>query len=300
MPRSARIISESGYIHIYTRGNSKQILFENRSDYIYYLKLLKQLSQEKDIKICAFCLMENHTHMLVYDKNNKISDFMKILNLTYTGYFNKKYKRSGSLFEGRYKSIPVESEEYLLTVFRYVLNNPRDGNVSSADKYPYSSYSRYGKSESFVDTSVFQELIGDQADYDDFLKKGTDKCPELEGLPCDDNWGKMIIRTLLHLDSGTELQSYDMQARNEALRFLKRKGLTIRQIERLTGISHGVIEQALFGDGTRRAQPQGRSSRSASESGEACTSRSGFRDVPTEYLNDEEDDNSPDSSVVNG
>ena len=244
MPRTARILSETGYMHIYTRGNGKQILFEDRNDYIYYLELLRRLSHETNVSICAFCLMENHTHLLIHDKNGHISQFMKILNMTYTMYFNRKYKKTGHLFDGRFKSVPIESEEYLLTVFRYVLNNPKQAKICPTEKYLWSSYTRYGKPESFVDTSIFQELIGDQKDYDAFLNEEIRFLPELEGYPCDDNWAKMIIRTELHIESGTVLQSYNLEARNDALRLLRKRGLTFRQIERLTGIPRGVIEQA--------------------------------------------------------
>lgn len=244
MPRGPRILSESGYMHIYTRGNGKQILFEQREDYIFYLHLLKRYSLETKVTVCAFCLMENHTHMLVCDKEQHISSLMEKIGTTYSGYFNRKYERNGHLFDGRYKSIPIESEDYLLTVFRYILNNPQKANICTAAEYPWSSYDRYGFTNSFVDTSMFQELLGSREEYEAYIAAKYEDFPELEGGIRDDEWAKRVIRENLHIESGTILQSFDLKSRNEALRLLKEKGLSLRQIERLTGINRSAIYRA--------------------------------------------------------
>ena len=244
MPRGPRIWSESGYMHIYTRGNGKQILFEQREDYLFYLHLLKRYSSETKVTVCAFCLMENHTHMLVCDREQNISLMMEKIGTTYSGYFNRKYERTGHLFDGRYKSIPIESEDYMLTVFRYILNNPQKANICTAAEYPWSSYDRYGFSNSFVDTSVFQDLLGSREEYEAYIAAKYEDYPELEGGIRDDEWAKKVIRENLHIESGTALQSYDMKSRNEALALLKRKGLSLRQIERLTGIPRRTIKNA--------------------------------------------------------
>lgn len=244
MPRAVRIYGESGYMHIYTRGNNKQIIFEDKADYIYYLNLLKNYCSEIGIRICCFCLMDNHVHLLIYDLEQNIPKLMKRLNAAYSGYFNWKYKRTGHLFEGRYNSIPIESEEYLLRAFRYILNNPKKANICIAKDYLWSSYSRYGKSESFVDTSVFQDLIGNWEDYESFVSADYEDCPELETFTRDDNWAKAVMRDVLRIKNGSDLQHYDANARNESLQVLKSRGLTIRQIERLTGISQNIINNA--------------------------------------------------------
>ena len=231
-------------MHIYSRGVARQIIFESREDHIYFLHLLKRYSKETQVTICAFCLMENHFHLIVQDRHHHISEFMQKLALTYSIYFNRKYDRSGHLFSSRYMSVPIESEEYLLTAFRYVLNNPRAANICPASEYPWSSYSRYGYKESFVDTSVFQELLGDWKTYEAFIAGKYEDCPELEDIVHDDAWAASVIREVLHVQSGTELQKYDWDARNQALRCLKENGLSIRQIERLTGINRNAIQRA--------------------------------------------------------
>lgn len=244
MSRQPRIISESGYYHVYTRGNGKQILFENKADYIYYLEKLKQYGAVVNVAVCAFCLMENHVHLILHDTEQRLSELMKLLNTAYAKYFNEKYKRTGHVFESRYCRIPIENETYLLTVFRYILNNPHKAKICPAANYPWNSYSRYGKSASFVDTTVFVNLIGSKEEYEVFIAAEYEDCPELEEMSLGDEWAKSVIRQNLKVKSGTDLQSFDLRSRNEALRLLKKKGLTIRQIERLTGINRIAIENS--------------------------------------------------------
>ncbi len=245
MPRVPRTISQSGYQHVYTRGAARQILFEERGDYVYFLQLLKRFSLETRVTVCAFCLMENHIHLLAYDPEQHISRFMQLLGMTYAGYFNWKYQRSGPLFESRFKSIPIESEDYLLTAFRYVLNNPRKAGICSAAEYPWSSYSRFGEPGSFVDTSVFQDLLESKEQYEAFISAEYDEdCPELEGIRRDDAWAQQVIRETPDIPAGNVLQGLDREARDKALRLLKKKGLSIRQIERLTGINRNAIQRA--------------------------------------------------------
>ena len=169
---------------------------------------------------------------------------MKYLNQKYARYFNEKYKRTGHLFEERFCSIPIESEAYMLTVFRYVLNNPRKANICPPQAYPWSSYNRYGHADSFVDTSIFENLIDSKAEYEAFLAENDEDRPELENNFLGDEWAKTVIRQCLHVESGVELLSMDGTARDEAIRLLKKKGLTIHQIQRLTGISRISIEKA--------------------------------------------------------
>ena len=237
MPRQARVKSESGYTHLIVRGIGRQILFEAREDYQFYLAILEQYSCETGIRVCSYCLMENHVHLLVCDANERIALMMKKLGVSYSRYFNRKYKRQGHLFQDRYLSEPIDDERYLLTVFRYILNNPQKAG-SSAANYEWSSYRMYAQPSSIVDTMVFRELIGGEEEYAAFLEApNDDQCLDYEPQRKDDEWAKGVIRKRLDGESGTVLQSYDKARRNKVLTQLLRDGLSIRQIERLPGIS---------------------------------------------------------------
>ena len=94
MSRHIRPISESGFLHVITRGIGKQLLFEEREDYLSYLSRLEKFSKETKVVICAYCLMENHVHLLLLDQNRQTAVLMKKLGVSYAHYFNKKYEES--------------------------------------------------------------------------------------------------------------------------------------------------------------------------------------------------------------
>ena len=245
MPRQARKLSETGYMHLIVRGNGKQILFEEEQDYRYFLKKLECYCQETSVKMCAYCLMENHVHLLVLDREKQTPLLMKKIGVSYSLYYNKKYDRKGHLFQDRYLSEAVDNEAYLLVVFRYILNNPKKAGICSAMRYPWNSYAEYDRPASYFDLSLLKELLGDRDRYEAFINEGEDdRCMEYEGSVRDDEWAVEMIHKCLGIESGTLLQTYSRDERNEALRTLKSKGMTIRQIERLTGINRNVIQKA--------------------------------------------------------
>ena len=172
--------------------------------------------------------------------------FMKRLAGNYALWFNRKYQRKGHLFESRYTSIAIHGDDYLCTVFRYIINNPKDKNICPAAEYPWSSYRSYGHPKSFVDIKILMELIGSFEEYEAFLnaKYENDEIGFISDKR-DDEWAKAVIKKTLNIESGTKLQTYDWETRNDAIRSLKKNGLSIRQIERLTGISKGSIQRAL-------------------------------------------------------
>ena len=244
MPRQARQRNESGFLHLIVRGIGRQALFEEREDYHFFLAILARFSQETGVSVCAYCLMENHVHLLVRDDNEHVSLMMKKLGVSYSRYFNRKYKREGHLFQDRYLSEAIQDERYLLTVFRYILNNPRKAGLCSAADYEWSSYGSYDGSTGFVDTALLRELIGSAEHYAVFIAQpNEDQCLDLEMVRRDDDWARTVIQQKLGFQSGTELQSLDRLTRNDALRILLKEGLSIRQIERLTGISKGIIQK---------------------------------------------------------
>ena len=140
MPRKPRSFSNSGYMHLIIRGVGKQVIFEDQKDYAYFLKILERFSQEADISILAYCLMENHVHLLVFDPQGHTSFMMKKLEVSYAYFFNQKYKRVGHLFQNRFLNENINSEESLLRVFRYILNNPVKAGICPAHAYRNNVY----------------------------------------------------------------------------------------------------------------------------------------------------------------
>ena len=184
MGRAKRVYSEQGIYHIMFRGVNKQNIFEEEFDYKvmsdYILKLKKKFSFE----IYAYCFMTNHVHLILKEKNiGDISLIMKNLLTKYALYFNNKYDRRGHLYESRYKSKPITSDDYLYTSICYVHQNPIKAYVAEKmEDYNWSSYNEYIKNAdgladkdyilSLVTLSQLESMHGiDPDEYDPFDEK---------------------------------------------------------------------------------------------------------------------------------
>ncbi|AZZ94013.1 transposase [Hahella sp. KA22] len=142
MARLPRLYLPGCAHHIIQRGNNREPCFYDEADYKAYLSFLKDAADKYQVDIHAFVLMTNHVHMLATPVNDQgIGRMMQAQGRKYVQYFNYTHSRTGTLWEGRYKSTLVDSETYLLTVYRYIELNPvRAEMVEHASEYPWSSY----------------------------------------------------------------------------------------------------------------------------------------------------------------
>jgi putative transposase len=142
MPRLPRLTMPNVAQHVVQRGNNRQAIFFAEEDYSTYLDYLREALPKNDCQLFAFVLMTNHVHLLVSGKiPGVVSALMQSIGRRYVRYCNAKYQRTGTLFEGRFKSSLIDSERYLLTCMRYIERNPvRAGMVSDPAEYPWSSY----------------------------------------------------------------------------------------------------------------------------------------------------------------
>lgn len=245
MPGKPCRVSSTGYLHLIVRGNNKQVLFEEESDYKFFLSRLGRCCRETSIRISAYCLMENHVHLLVNDREHAVSGMMHDLARSYSAYYNGKYERKGHLFQGRFLSEPVENERYLFTVFRYILNNPKKAGICPAPVYRWSSYKAYFRENAPLDLGFIRDQFPTAESYREYLDApNEDQCLEYEKPSHGDGKALEILRDSCKVRSGTELQAWDRERRNGALQRLKKEGLTLRQIERLTGIGRSIIHRA--------------------------------------------------------
>ncbi len=141
MARPLRIEFEGALYHITSRGNAKQAIFADDLDRHGFLELISQ-AVDRFHWIChAYCLMRNHYHLLVETPEANLSRGMREINGSYTQFFNRRHRRAGHLFEGRYKAILVAKEQHLLSLSRYVVLNPvRAGLVQKPEEWRWSSY----------------------------------------------------------------------------------------------------------------------------------------------------------------
>lgn len=142
MPRQARLVFPGVALHIVQRGNNRAACFHRDGDYLLYLLHLRELARKFDCGVHAFCLMPNHVHLLLTPGSpDACSALMRNLGQRYVQHFNRSYGRSGTLWEGRYRSCLVESARYVLACYRYIECNPvRASLVDDAADYPWSSY----------------------------------------------------------------------------------------------------------------------------------------------------------------
>ena len=161
MPRAARKKSSEAMYHVMSRSISEVDLFQCDEDKDYYLSLLKRYKEKYHCKIYAYCLMTNHVHIYINPCGYDISSFMHSLNTAYVTYFNKKYKRHGHLFQGRFASTIVDNITYSLTLTAYIHNNAKDIPAYSGkeETYPHSSYGIYTGYRNDIDDIVDTEFI---------------------------------------------------------------------------------------------------------------------------------------------
>lgn len=142
MPRRKRMYLPGLPYHIVQRGNNREACFVEAENYQFYLELWKECIKRYGVEVHAYCLMTNHVHFLVTPKDeDSISRTMQVVGSRYGYYFNKTYKRSGTVWEGRHKSSLVQSDRYLLTCCRYIELNPVvSGMVDKPEQYRWSSF----------------------------------------------------------------------------------------------------------------------------------------------------------------
>jgi len=132
-------------MHIMSRSNNKQIIFNNDSDKLRYYSLLLNLKNQNKVDILHYCIMNNHTHLIVMpNSQSKLARFMKQVNLSYFNYYKIKNNYCGHLWQGRFKSNIIDNDIYLLQCGKYIELNPvRAGIISSPQNYKFSSYNYY-------------------------------------------------------------------------------------------------------------------------------------------------------------
>jgi REP-associated tyrosine transposase len=175
MARSPRLFAPGLLYHVIARGNQRQPTFLDDADYRAYLHRLALYRERYGMRLHAYCLMPNHVHLLVRTADMPLAKFMQGLQQSYTLRFNRAYGKVGHLFQGRYRAIVCESEEYLLTLVRYIHLNPvRAGLTARPEGYPYSGHRAYltARGTALLDPAPVLNLLGGSAAYARFVSDG--------------------------------------------------------------------------------------------------------------------------------
>jgi len=142
MPRGQRLLIPNACYHIIQRGNQKQDIFFEDSDFKKYLHIMLHYKRKYNFKLYAYCLMPNHTHLIIEVKEvDNLAKIMQGVSLTYALWFNKKYSKVGHLWQGRFKNMVIQKDKYLIDCLNYVEYNPIRANmVLSPLDYMWSSW----------------------------------------------------------------------------------------------------------------------------------------------------------------
>ena len=180
MARKPRIEFEGAFYHVLTRGNQKQKIFLNEEDFSKYLQILTDYKKRYRFLLYAYVLMPNHVHLLMETREISLSKILQGINQRYTMYFNWKYDTVGHLFQGRYKAILCDKNEYLLNLIKYIHYNPvRAELAGSLDQYLWSSHRNYMrmKSSGIVDKQLVFDIFSENQGrarklYRKFMEEG--------------------------------------------------------------------------------------------------------------------------------
>lgn len=252
MPRKAREKSKSGIYHIIMRGINRQTIYEDEKDYVKYKQTLLEYKEKSGYEVYAYCLMGNHVHLLIQVKKEPLEQIMRRICGSYVYWYNQKYGRVGNLFQDRFKSEPVEDDSYLLAVLRYIHQNPVKAGLEEKIGYKWSSYNEYLGIAWLVDVDYILNIFSENRDkaiqqfvnYHSEVSEET--CLEMEEKRrITDEEAIKIAKKVCGVDHVAKVQDFELTTRNKCLRALKEEyGLSIRQIERITGINRGIVLKA--------------------------------------------------------
>lgn len=262
MPRQARKESGTGIFHIMMRGINHQNIFEDEEDNYQFINTLDRMRVRYDDEgnpcgsnctYYAYCLMNNHFHLLIREREESVGETVKRIASSYVYYYNRKYGRDGHLFKERFKSEPVNDIAYFTVLLRYIHQNPvKAGIVEHVKDYDFSSWGEYDgtvepvfqicDTHTVLNRIPFKELeawVNDPLD-DDVQCLEFDEKPRLR-LSDDQVW--MQIIKLTGVNNPSSFQQIDKEQQKKSLRKLLDMGASVRQLQRLTGLGRGLIQQ---------------------------------------------------------
>ena len=250
MARTARKTSQMNIYHVMLRGVNRQQIFYDVEDFRHFEKLLAHYKPICGYKLYAYCLMGNHIHLLMRTGAEPLGTTIKRIGCSFVYWYNAKYERVGHLFQGRYRSEPINTEHSFLSVLRYILQNPvKAGLCGFPEEYPYSSGKEYAFSlngitdqDIVLDTMAREELrefihLENDDQFIEDVRPGRRRCT--------DKMAKGLILKEFGTFSPAAGDAKDRKAFSISLRKLYAQGISIRQLSRLTGISKKVIERGV-------------------------------------------------------
>jgi REP element-mobilizing transposase RayT len=250
MPRIARKKSGSNIYHVMIRGINRQNIFEEDDDRLCFMKILSHCKEISGFRLYAFVLMSNHIHLLIEPAGEPLNTVLTRIETRYAMWYNRKYLRTGYLFQNRYRSEAVETDQYFKTVLRYILQNPmKAGMESRPGTYRWSSYLAYEKGiGAITDTQYTLGLFGNRETLMAFL--GLDNDDEvMDEADFDrrlrDEQVREIMYRISQCESAAAFQALDPQIRKEYAVKMYQSGVSLSQTARFTGMPKTTVYRAV-------------------------------------------------------
>ncbi len=252
MSKYLREFSNSKIYHIIIKGIDEGTIFYDDEDRNVFLNKLKITKKKFNYLIFAYCLMNNHVHIVLSIENEQLSRGIQSLIIRYASYFNKKYDRKGPFVQNRFNSKKVENQRYFLEVCRYVHRNPEKAGIEETNKYKWSSYHEYIGKEVIIDKKILMYYLNNN--IDNFIKytnkyesrQEINKVAEFEMIrKLNDDIVIKIILEKMKFSSVDEIINYFKNEKNyEKIKNLKDiQGSNITQISRIIRVSRYLVKK---------------------------------------------------------
>lgn len=243
MPRISRETFSSGFFHIMIQGINKEYIFKEKKNKEKYLYLMKKYYKNYQLKIICYCIMNNHTHFIIYSNDIKqISAYMHKINSIYAMDYNRNINRVGYVFRDRYKSQYIYDEEYLYKCIKYIHMNPVKAHmVEEENKYKYSSYNDFKYKRNFVNDDIIN-MVFHNADYIKLFDNIEDADIEIMDVDRDNENFEIAIRNYLNEEniSIKEIKNSKVHLYN-FIKYLINKGYKQKQIAKKLEISNATV-----------------------------------------------------------
>ena len=263
MPRQARTKSASNIYHVILRGVNRQVIFDCDADKKHFMTLLKECKEVSGFRLHAFCLMTNHVHLLIEPLEESLDLIFKRIGSRYVVWYNRKYQRAGHLFQDRFRSENVETDQYYMTVLRYIIQNPmKAGMESRPGSYRWSSYFAYEKGGGTVtDTQFAEKLFGGHDALIGFICQTNDDDvmdEEQYDWRLRDDQAKEIMKRITQCETASDFQLLDKPSRKAYIREMYLNKMSMGQIARLTGMPKSTVQTAVKGIGSELLAERGK------------------------------------------
>ena len=248
MPRVARDISETNIYHIMNRALNKQTLYDDEQDFLYFLKVLKDVKTKTHFDLYAYCVMTNHYHLLIKEHDVKISVIMNKINSRYANYYNLKNERTGYVFNDRFHSESVDSMPYLFRCARYIHQNPvKAGLCDKTYNYKFSSIHAYRRQKGNYLNLVDTDYINKNFKSNEFVSwndlESHDRCMDIANNKLSDKEVANILYKVLKVSNKKEYSQKKEEEQMYAILKLIDMSIPLKQLSRVSGHSYYKLQR---------------------------------------------------------